>query len=34
MLSAETAAGKYPIEVIRSMVRTISSVEKSRKYLF
>lgn len=28
MLSAETAAGKYPIEVIRSMVRTINSVEK------
>lgn len=28
MLSAETAAGKYPIEVIRSMVRTIGSVEK------
>ena len=28
MLSAETAAGKYPIEVIRSMVKTISSVEK------
>ncbi len=28
MLSAETAAGKYPIEVIRSMVRTIESVEK------
>lgn len=28
MLSAETAAGKYPIEVIRSMVRTIVSVEK------
>jgi len=28
MLSAETAAGKYPIEVIRSMVRTITSVEK------
>jgi pyruvate kinase len=28
MLSAETAAGKYPLEVIRSMVRTISSVEK------
>ncbi len=28
MLSAETAAGRYPIEVIRSMVRTISSVEK------
>jgi pyruvate kinase len=29
MLSAETAAGKYPIEVIRSMVRTITSVEKN-----
>lgn len=29
MLSAETAAGKYPIEVIRSMVRTIGSVEKN-----
>jgi len=28
MLSAETATGKYPIEVIRSMVRTIGSVEK------
>ena len=28
MLSAETAAGKYPIEVVRSMVRTIASVEK------
>lgn len=28
MLSAETAAGKYPIEVIRSMVRTVGSVEK------
>ncbi len=28
MLSAETAAGKYPIEVIRSMVRTITSVER------
>jgi len=28
MLSAETAAGKYPLEVVRSMVRTISSVEK------
>ncbi len=28
MLSAETAAGKYPLEVIRSMVRTITSVEK------
>ncbi len=28
MLSAETASGKYPLEVIRSMMRTISSVEK------
>lgn len=28
MLSAETAAGKYPLEVVRSMVRTIASVEK------
>ncbi|WP_181304292.1 pyruvate kinase [Rufibacter sp. XAAS-G3-1] len=27
MLSAETAAGAYPIETIRSMVRTIQSVE-------
>jgi len=29
MLSAETASGKYPLEVIRSMVRTIASVEKN-----
>jgi pyruvate kinase len=34
MLSAETAAGKYPIEVIRSMVRTISSVEKNEKMYY
>jgi pyruvate kinase len=34
MLSAETAAGKYPIEVIRSMVRTISSVEKQGSIFF
>jgi pyruvate kinase len=34
MLSAETAAGKYPIEVIRSMVRTISSVEKQAKIYY
>lgn len=34
MLSAETAAGKYPLEVIRSMVRTISSVEKNSGIYF
>ncbi len=34
MLSAETAAGKYPIEVIRSMVRTIASVEKNPNIYF
>ena len=34
MLSAETAAGKYPVEVIRSMVRTISSVEKQASIYF
>src|SRR5690606_29154103 len=34
MLSAETAAGKYPLEVIRSMVRTISSVEKNPSIYF
>lgn len=34
MLSAETAAGKYPLEVIRSMVRTISSVEKNDHIYF
>jgi pyruvate kinase len=34
MLSAETAAGKYPLEVIRSMVRTISSVEKNPNMYF
>ncbi len=34
MLSAETAAGKYPIEVIRSMVRTIASVEKNQKIYY
>jgi len=34
MLSAETAAGKYPIEVIRSMVRTVASVEKNPNMYF
>jgi pyruvate kinase len=34
MLSAETAAGKYPIEVIRSMVRTIASVENNEKLYY
>jgi pyruvate kinase len=34
MLSAETAAGKYPLEVIRSMVRTIASVEKNPSIYF
>jgi pyruvate kinase len=34
MLSAETAAGKYPLEVIRSMVRTIASVEKNEKIYY
>jgi pyruvate kinase len=34
MLSAETAAGKYPIEVIRSMVRTIGSVEKNANIFY
>ena len=34
MLSAETASGKYPLEVIRSMVRTIASVEKNPTMYF
>ena len=34
MLSAETAAGKYPIEVIRSMVRTINSVERQANIFY
>jgi pyruvate kinase len=34
MLSAETAAGKYPLEVIRSMVRTVASVEKGTKIYY
>ena len=31
MLSAETAAGKYPIETVETMARTISSVEEAGK---
>ena len=31
MLSAETAAGKYPIETVQYMARTIASVESSAK---
>jgi pyruvate kinase len=34
MLSAETAVGAYPAEVIRSMVATILSVETQRAQLF
>ncbi|MFZ9981459.1 MAG: pyruvate kinase [Cyclobacteriaceae bacterium] len=34
MLSAETASGKYPLEVIRSMVRTIGSVEKQGQIFY
>ncbi len=34
MLSAETAVGQYPAEVIRSMVATIKSVETRRPQLF
>ncbi len=34
MLSAETAAGMYPVEVIRSMVNTITSVEKQADVYF
>lgn len=34
MLSAETAAGHYPIEVVKSMVRTIKSVEKDADIYF
>jgi pyruvate kinase len=34
MLSAETASGRYPLEVIRSMVRTVASVEKNPSMYF
>lgn len=34
MLSAETAAGMFPVEVINSMVKTITSVEKQASLYF
>ena len=34
MLSAETAAGAFPVEVIRSMVKTITSVEREADVYF
>lgn len=34
MLSAETAAGAFPVEVIRSMVKTITSVERQANLYF
>lgn len=34
MLSAETAAGKYPVETVRTMARTIASVEGSSELIF
>ena len=34
MLSAETASGKYPIQVVKSMTRTIMSVENKAKGVF
>lgn len=34
MLSAETAAGAYPVEVIKSMVRTIVSVEEKMGHIY
>ena len=34
MLSAETAAGKYPVEVIKSMSKTISLAEKDERVYY
>ncbi len=34
MLSAETAVGKYPLQVVRSMSKTIQSVEKTADIYF
>lgn len=34
MLSAETAAGKYPVQTVKSMARTIASVENSSSDIY
>lgn len=34
MLSAETAAGKYPVQTVKSMARTIASVEGSSNIIY
>ncbi|KYG84639.1 pyruvate kinase [Roseivirga seohaensis] len=34
MLSAETAAGKYPVQTIKSMAKTIASVESSAQSIY
>ena len=34
MLSAETAAGKYPVQVVKSMVRTIEAVETQSEKIY
>lgn len=34
MLSAETAAGKYPIQTVKSMARTIASVENASEEIY